>query len=279
MANAGGVARSRIGWGFFGAELKRRREEAGFTQRALGERVFCSGAYIGQIEAGVRRPQLELAKRIDIELGTGGFFARVCEELINSSPDADWFAEVSSLEGMAVAIQSYSPTVVPGLLQTPDYARAVFVAGCRFAMDEEIESWVAARLARQCILDDPTRPMLWSVLDEGVIRRPVGGRAVMREQLLHLTELMRRRRLVLQVLPYAAGASALDAMLKLMSFEDAPPLAYSEGVMSGSLLDDPAQVARCRLAYDLVRAAALSPEASVALIESVAEEYAGEDRA
>ncbi|GAA0430087.1 helix-turn-helix transcriptional regulator [Streptomyces luteireticuli] len=278
MANGGVFGQQRVGWGFFGTELKIRREGAGLTQQELGAKVFCSGSYIGQFEAGIRRPQPDIAKRIDVELGTDGYFTRVYEELIKGSPNADWFADVAYLEGLARAIQSYAPTFMPGLLQTPAYARAVFLAGCPFSSDDEIETWTAARLARQRLLEDPTRPLLWTVLDENVVRRPVGGAAVMREQLTRVLSLARKRRVMVQVLPYSAGAPSLESMLKLMTFDDAPPVAYTEGVMSGALLDDPAQVARCELTYDLVRAAALSPEASLALIESAAEGYAHEER-
>ncbi|MBB5117978.1 XRE family transcriptional regulator [Streptomyces eurocidicus] len=277
MANgrgAGGFGRSKVGWEFFGSELKRRRETAGFTQQELGTRVFCSGSYIGQFETGIRKPQLDAAERIDEALKTDGFFARMCEGLINSSPYIDYFSEVAYLEGLADSIRAYAPMFVPGLFQTAAYARAILLATFPFTPDEELESRVATRLARQGIVDHPTEPMLWVVLDESVLRRQVGGAVVMREQLMRVVTLVRNRRIGMQVLPFGAGAPALSGMLKLMTFEDAPPVAYSEGVMSGSLLDDPALVARCERTYDLVGAAALSPEASLSLVQSVAEEYA-----
>ncbi len=273
---AKGHGQHKVGWDFFGAELKIRREAAGFTQQDLGSRVFCSGSYIGQFETGIRKPQLDVAERIDAVLKTDGFFARMCEELINNSPFADFFAEAAYLEGIATTIRLYEPMFVPGLLQTPAYARAVFLAGFPFAPDEEIDSWVAGRMARQRILDHPTDPMLWAILDEGVIRRKAGGSAVMSDQLEHVSHMAQKRRIGLQVLPLDVGAPVLDSMLTLMTFEDAPPVAYSEGAMSGNLLDDPAVVAQCALAYDHARAAALSPEASLSLIRSVAKEYADE---
>lgn len=267
---------SKVGWEFFGSELKWRREATGLSQQELGRRVFCSGAYIGQFETAVRKPQLDVAQRIDVELDTGGFFARMCEKLIDSSPYTHYFAEAVYLESLATAIREHAVMFVPGVLQTAAYARAVFLAGLPFATDDEIDSRVATRLARARLLDHPTEPLLWVVLDEGVIRRKVGGAAVMHEQLEHVASLAQRRRIFLQVLPYAAGASPLGGMLTLMTFEDAPPVAYEEGHRTGGLVDDPTLVARARAAYDLVSAAALSPEASLSLIRSVAKEYADE---
>ncbi|MEU1308905.1 helix-turn-helix transcriptional regulator [Streptomyces cinnamoneus] len=270
----GRYGQSRIGWEFFGSELKRRREEAGLTQQELGRRVICSGSYIGQFETAMRKPQLDVAQRIDVELGTGGLFARMCEELISSSPFTSYFAEAVYLERLAIAVREYAPTFIPGLLQTAGYARAVFLAGLPFAPDEEIESRVATRLGRAQLLDRPTRPLLWVVLDESALRRKVGSAAVMCEQLTHVASLARRRRIAMQVLPFAAGAPGLGGMLTLMTFDDAPPVVYEEGHAHGGLVDDPAMVSRAKQAYDLVSAAALSPELSLRFIQSVAKEYA-----
>jgi len=116
---------ARVGWEFFGAELRLRREEAGCTQQELGDRVFCPDTCIGQFEAAVRKPQLDIAQRIDEELRTGGFFARMCEELINSSPFADCFVEVAELRTRATTICERAPLLVPGLLQVEACAKAI----------------------------------------------------------------------------------------------------------------------------------------------------------
>ena len=273
-SRSGRSGQPRVGWEFFGSELKRRREESGFTQQELGERVFCSGAYIGQFETAVRKPQLDIAQRIDEELQTGGFFARMCEELINSSPFADYFTDAAELQGVAEAICEWSPTLVPGLLQTEGYARAIFRAAQPFRPAKEREDWVRSRMERTRLLDGPTGPSLWVIVDEGVLRRPIGSDAEMAAQLHHLAEMAHGDRVLVQVLPFKARAHALlEGNVTLMTFTDAPPVAYVEGPYSGQLLDDPATVTRCETNYDLARAAALPPEESVALIESAAKEY------
>jgi len=260
-------------WEFFGAELKRRREEAGFTQVELGARVFVSGGYIGQFEQAIRKPQFDVAQRIDALLQSGGFFERMWRKLIDDKRYADYFAEVVELERTATKICEFAPTLVPGLLQTPAYARAVMLAGNPFITDEYIEEKVTARRERARILDDATRPVYWAILHEHVLRVPVGGAGEMAEQLDHIASLVRQRRIAVQVLPYAVGAYPLmGRMVQLMEFGDAPPTAYTEAVYSGNLLDDPALVKRVQGAYDLLRAAALPPEASLVLIESAAED-------
>ncbi len=164
--------------------------------------------------------------------------------------------------------------MIPGLLQTSDYARAVFLAGNPFATDEYIEDLVNVRMDRTRLLKDATRPKYWAVLHETALRIPVGGQAVMAHQLEYIASLMRERKVAMQVLPFAAGAHPrMGKMMKLMNFEDAPPTIYTEGVASGSLLDDPTLVRRTWASYDHIRAAALSPEASLALIQSAAEDY------
>ncbi|MGI5425678.1 helix-turn-helix domain-containing protein [Streptomyces sp. CA-179760] len=261
-------------WEFFGTELKRRREDAGITQAELGLRVFVSGGYIGQFEQAIRKPQLDVAQRIDGVLQTDGIFERLCRKLIDDKRYADYFARAAELEAQATKICEFAPALVPGLLQTPAYARAVTLAMNPFAPDEFIDEKVSGRMERAQILKDATRPVYWAILHENVLRIPVGGPAVMAEQLEHVVALARERTVMVQVLPYTAGAySVMTGDLRLMEFADAPPTAYTEAVYSGTLLDDPPVVKRVQSAYDLLRAAALSPEASLDLIESAAEDF------
>lgn len=259
-------------WEFFGAELKRRRENAGITQVELGSRVFVSGGYIGQFEQAIRKPQRDVAERIDEALQTDGIFERMWRQLIKEQRYADYFAHAAELERLATKISDWEPSVIPGLLQAPAYTRALVVATHPFATDELIEERVTARGERSEILKDATRPEYWAIVHETVLRMPVGGPQVTAEALEHMATLARRRKVVLQVLPFSAGAPANNGSLRLMEFDDAPPTAYTETSFSGSLLDDPAVVKRASRAYDLIRGAALSPEASLALIESAAED-------
>lgn len=260
-------------WEFFGTELKRRREDAGITQVELGARVFVSGGYIGQFEQAIRKPQLDVAQRIDEALQTDGIFERLCRRLIDDPRYADYFAGVVELERLASTVCDFEPTVIPGLLQTPAYARALTLATHPFAADEFVEGRVTARVERSRILDDAARPVYWAVVHETVLHVPVGGAEATAQTLEHMCLMAAERKVLLQVLPFSAGAPANSGSLRLMEFEDAPPTAYTETSFSGSLLDDPAVVHRARRAYDLIRGAALSPEASLALVRSAAEGF------
>ncbi|MGW4982661.1 helix-turn-helix domain-containing protein [Streptomyces mirabilis] len=261
-----------------GAELRHAREKAGLSQDELGQPLFVSGAFIGQLEAGTRRMHLEYARQIDEILGANGFFERNCKALAKSRYP-DHFAEAAEAEAIATAIREYAALLIPGLLQTEGYARAVFRAYQPTATEDVIDELVAARLERARLLADPTTPLLWAVLDEAVLRRKVGGVQVMAGALRHVATLARRHRIIVQVLPFDAEAHAsMTGALTLLDFEEAPPLAFIEGPSMGRLEDDPATVTRHQLTYDLLRASALAPQESLALIESVAEDYAHEDQ-
>ncbi|MFI9762569.1 Scr1 family TA system antitoxin-like transcriptional regulator [Streptomyces sp. NPDC051963] len=260
-----------------GAELRHAREKAGLSQEELGGRIFVSGSFIGQLEAGTRRMQLDHARMLDEVLGTEDFFARNCRAVAKSRYP-EHFAEAAEAEAGATAIRQYAPMLIPGLLQTPAYARAVNRAHDPTAPEETIDEWVEGRMSRTRLLDHPTGPLLWVVLDEAALRRETGGRSVMAEALCHIGGLTRRGRVIVQVLPFNAGAhTAMGGSLKLMDFEDAPPLVYFEGVRTGRLEDDPATVAHLRFTFELLTASALSPEKSLALIEALAQDYTHEE--
>lgn len=260
-----------------GAELRHAREKAGLSQEELGLRLFVSGSFIGQLEAGTRRLQREYARLLDEVLGTEDFFLRNCGAAAKSKYP-EHFAEAAEAEATATAIRQYAPLLIPGLLQTPAYARAVCRAYQPTAPEKTIDALVTARMERARILDDPTEPLLWVVLDEAALRRATGGPEVMAEALRHIAGLVRRSRAIVQVLPFDAGAhTAMQGAIKLMDFEEAPPLVYFEGVGTGRLEDDPATVRHQRLTYELLTAAALSPKNSLALIEAMAQDYAHEE--
>ncbi|MFJ4503445.1 helix-turn-helix domain-containing protein [Streptomyces sp. NPDC088864] len=256
-----------------GAELRHRREQAGLSQTELAERLFVSGSFVGQLESGVRRMQMEQAIQLDDFFKADGFFVRNCKALAKSKYP-DHFADAAEAEARATEIKEYAPQLIPGLLQTEAYARAICWAYQPTAAEDVIDDLVAGRLERSQLLADPTTPMLWAVLDEAVLRRRVGSPKVMAEALRHIANLIRQHRVIVQVLPFSAGAhTALTGSLKLMSFSDAPPMAYLQGLETGQLQDDPATVRKYELTYNLVVASALPPTASLALIESVAEDY------
>ncbi|CAM5500542.1 helix-turn-helix transcriptional regulator [Streptomyces sp. ID03-2B] len=256
----------------YGEELKLRRIAAGLTQEALSEMVVCSPTLISHYEAGRRLPSPEDAQRIDRALGTDGFFERWLEDL--DPAFAHYFKEVAELEQEATEIRQYGGSLIPGLLQTKAYSRAVFEAYRPNYCAEELDELVVSRAKRGLLLDKPSAPETWILLDEGALRRRIGGPQVMTEQLRKVADMADSGRLRLHVLPLSSGAHALlEGMVYLLSFADAAPLAYIEGLQNGRLLDDPALVAACHTSYTLALSDAASRQTSVALVRSIAEEH------
>jgi hypothetical protein len=144
--------------------------------------------------------------------------------------------------------------------------------------DEERDRLALTRLARATVLDDPVSPAVSAVLDEGVLRRPIGGPAVMADQIMHMVGLVERERVRIHVLPFGLGAHALlPGMVSLMWFEDQPPAAYSEGAFIGKVHDSPDVVRRLQGTYDLALGDALPLKESTALMRTIAEEYGYHD--
>jgi transcriptional regulator with XRE-family HTH domain len=257
----------------YGDELKRRRGAAGLTQEELSQRAIMSRTHIAHIEGGRRRPSLDDARRLDQVLHTGGVFERFLPTL-DGRKVAEHFETAKEMEQQATVIRQYAATLVPGILQTEAYARAVFQTGFPPKTDEECDKALVTRLGRAHILDDPKSPVMWTMLDEAVLRRHVGGPAAMAEQLRHIVGLGEQRRVRVHVLPFGAGAHALlESMVSLMWFEDLPPVVYVEGWQTGKVWDLPSVVQQGMAAYDLALGDALSHRKSLALMRSVAEEY------
>jgi transcriptional regulator with XRE-family HTH domain len=257
----------------YGREIRYQREKAGMSQEELGELLFLSRSQVTRMELGTRRVPPGCAEMLDTILNTGDYFVRNLDGA-RATPHPEHFADAAELEGLANDIRQWEPLTVPGLLQTEAYASAIVHGWDPVLSDEKVKERVAARLARALIFANADNPHYWVILSESALRIPVGGPAVMAEQIRHLIEMVKRNRIILQVLPFSAGAHpGIQGALKLMKFDEDAPMAYLPGLETGTLVDDPAAVKRFTLAYDLLGAAALSPKASLTFIEAVAEEY------
>ncbi|WP_055592903.1 helix-turn-helix domain-containing protein [Streptomyces hirsutus] len=257
----------------YGVKLRKLRVRAGFTQRGLGDLIPIAHSRIAQFELGKETPPEDVNARLDEILEADGDLVDLWTH-IKRTPIPDWARKFVAYEARANAMHKYMAHSVPGLLQTEAYAREVLRHGQPWCTVAEIEENVAARLSRQSLLRKPQPPLLWVVLDESVIRRPVGGPTVMREQLASVLEAAHTPHIEVQVMPFAAGAhSAMGGSLTLLSFDNAPDVAYLEAGHSGELVEDRAMVTRHSHRYDLVHARALPPEASAALIRRAMKEY------
>ncbi|MFE5397307.1 Scr1 family TA system antitoxin-like transcriptional regulator [Streptomyces sp. NPDC056568] len=269
--NAGGPGASTAA--VFGEVLRHFREAAGLTQEGLAARIPCDRSHVARVEAGSRVPQDTFAKTCDELLGAGGVLGRLWGR-IDWYPEVehpDWFRRRAEMDTVAVALREYQERVMPGLLQTEAYARALF---SRVASGEELEERVRARLSRQQRFMGDEPPSYVVVLDESCLRNVVGGPAVMGEQCAHLLAVGRRANIRVQVAPAnRPGIVRPNASMSLIKLPDGREWVYSESLDRGHFTDDPAVYARHLRTYDVLRADAPSAPESAALISDLMARY------
>ena len=187
-----------------------------------------------------------------------------------------WFSLYVSLEGEASLIRAYEPHCVPGLLQTADYARALLRTGFPHASEEEMDRRVALRTGRARLLDGPKAPTLWAVVDEQVLRRHVGSPQVMREQIDHLTELVARPNVTLQIIPFTAGPHpGMFGPFQLFRFDipELPDIVYTEGLTGATYLDQRPDTAVYLEVLDRMGAQAAPVPHTEALLGEIRKEF------
>ena len=274
MANIRNLDPSASPLDYYGAELRRLREEAGLNQPQLGKILFCTGSLVGQVETARKVPTREFSERVDAALLTGGTFTRLVGLVLRSQLPT-WFQAYAEMEARAQYISSFQAQLVDGLLQTAAYARALL--GVRSTRN--LDAKVAARMDRQRIIERDEPPLIWVVLSEAVLCQMVGGRQVMREQLAHLLAMQERSWVKIQILPFAAGAhTGMMGSFNLLRFDGDHDLVYTEDFVQGHMTANPAAFREGSLRYDHLRAAALSVEDSAALIARAREERYGDPR-
>ncbi|MFI1253040.1 helix-turn-helix transcriptional regulator [Streptomyces netropsis] len=261
------------GAAYFGAEVRVWRTHQELSQRELGEKATYGQQYVAKVEAGERLASPEFATACDVVFGTPGMFARLRKRAAQRGYP-EWFEPYVRLEQRATTILVYNPTLLMGVLQTEAYAHAVFrKAHPRDELDVTAEK-VARRLKRRQVLEGEAPPLLWVVLDEACLRRMIGNPSVMHDQMAHLLGLADSPHVTLQVLPFRSGGPASHLPLTVLRFrDDEPDALYVENSVSGQVIDSPATVADANVTYDRLRADALSPEESLALIRKVMEEW------
>ena len=277
------VRRKRLG-----IELRRLREQAELTCEDVGQRLECSGTRISRMETGriSVRPG-DVRELLEVYGVTGA----EADSLVQLAREArrkgwwhtyarvlpHWFEAYIGLESEAVRLRDFQPMVIPGLLQTEDYARAVLRAAPHAGSSPEIDRQVALRMERQKILSQDCPPDLWVVLSESVLRIQVGGLAVMRAQLHWLAEVAGQPNLTLQVLPFAAAAHVHPiSPFTILEFPDAgdPAVVYLEHLTGSLFLENEDDVRRHRVIFDHLCAEALSTGQTAGLIARMAAELA-----
>lgn len=213
----------------------------------------------------------DLPERLDAAFGAGGLFGKLYG-LARKETHPDQYRRRMELETRARLIQEFAGHFVPGLVQTEAYARALFEINNPKATPDEIQELLTARMGRQALLSADPTPDFSVILDEAVLRRTYGGPAVMRPQLERLIDLTLTPTSVVQILPFAHGGHALaGGTLTLMTLDNGSQVAYEESISTGTLLEEKHVVTACQRAYDLLRACALSPRETAALIRAAME--------
>ncbi|MEE1844779.1 MULTISPECIES: helix-turn-helix transcriptional regulator [unclassified Streptomyces] len=258
----------------YGARLRSSREARGWKQDDLGELIGYSGRHISGVETCCKPPTRKFSVAVDAAFGTEGTaesFERAWNE-IRHGVLLQGFPEYVGYEGRAVEIRLYEIGIVPGLLQTPEYAQVLADSAVRRGAitAEQAAERVAFLAERQATLERPKPPMLFVTMDESCIRRPVGGADVMDAQLARLQEFAELPNTLLQVAPYAIGERrTFDLPVNLLTLSDRSVICYAESQSKGHLDRESASVLTMLTAYHQLQGEALSPAASMAMISQL----------
>jgi transcriptional regulator with XRE-family HTH domain len=249
----------------FGAEVRLERERLNMSRAELGKAANCGYSLVAKIESGDRVPALDFAEACDrVFPHSNGRFARLWPVALRYA-FPPWFRRYVELEWTASAVRMFHPQLVPGLVQTEEYARAVL----RTSRPTNLDDLVTARMERQRILTRSSSPALWLILDEGVLRRTVGGKDVMRGQLSRLRDLAETPQHVVQIIPDRGSHHGWPSPFGLLSFSEGPDVVHVDGYPKSYVLAEPDDVATANGAYDLLKATALPPDESAPVIDSI----------
>ncbi|MFD3564959.1 helix-turn-helix domain-containing protein [Streptomyces sp. NPDC058686] len=252
-----------------GRQLKLQREASGLRAAEFGAAIGYGEDLVYKVEAGRRIPRSEYLDRADEVLGAGGLIAAMKPDVAEVRYPKK-VRDLARMEARAVELLAYGDHNLHGLLQTPDYARALFEMRLPAYEPAEVERAVAARVARQAIFERTPAPALGFIQEEVTLRRPLGGRMVLRQQLERLLELGQLRNVVIQVMPTDREEHAgMQGEAQVLKFKDGAAVGRSEGAFNGRAVFDPKQLRILELRFGMIRAQALTPRESLAFIAQV----------
>ncbi|CAL9590805.1 helix-turn-helix domain-containing protein [Streptomyces albus] len=253
----------------FGAVVQALREHAGLSRAELATRVQFSKHTVESVELGRRMPDDDFVERAEAALGDTGALRKAARHLTRGEVGlAAWFRRWARLERKAVSLCTYECRLVPGLLQSEAYARAVFDGTIPLRTDEETETQLAARIERQAMMRERPKVPFSFIVEEHVFRRRFGDADVMRELVGEVLARSAPRNVTLQVVPLQTGLHAcMDGPVQILETPAGQRLCYSEGQRNGRLISDRKEVRLLCQRYDTLRSQALSPKESRALLE------------
>lgn len=279
---------------WLGNSLRKIRDDLGLTLADVSERSGWDEGKVSRVENGVGRTDWSVVDALLTVYGVSHDDPRraALVALARALKEKSWwkayagklahpFADFLDLEGVATGMLSYEPLVIPGLLQTPEYALAVVKASRTWEHTDEVERFVDLRIQRKAILtrEQPHPVEFWAILSEAALRPHIGGTDVMRAQLQHLLDITTKQpNITLQVLPFSNGAATgMAAPFVLLSFPSeltgaVPEAVVIENLMGGLYLEDPDEVGRYNVAYEHLRASALPSDQSINLIRKIMKE-------
>jgi len=256
----------------FADMLREARHKAGLSSDDLGDKTGYAGATIRSVESGHRVPKPDFAKRMDQFFGYPRFF-EMAEERLRDLPFPASYRPFVPYERAARVLRIFEHVLVPGLLQTPEYARAV-LGKKPHTTEDEVENLLAARLARQEIITADEPPLMYALVDEAVLHRPIGGPEVMHGQVGHLADLAAWPNISIQVIPYSAGGHVgLLGAFVIAEAADMSATAFLENAADGQTIEDTDRVAQIVACFDALRGDALAVAASRDLIMKAEEKW------
>lgn len=257
-------------WHFLAYLLRFEREKNGCSLTQWGQIINAARSTVSNIEAGRLKIHEDQARKIDKKWNTGGLFELLLW-FARTAHDPDWFRQYVQYEIQAAVIRVYQNQVVPGPLQTEDYTRALLMA----SNVDDVDAAVRARMERQsAILDRPRPPFVWVLLDQSILEQEIGGRSVMKEQLLRLLELAAQPSISVRIIPKSAGAHpGLDGPFRIINLESRD-VAYAGAQRGGRLIEGTGEVREMGIDWDRIGQKSASEDASRSLIEAVLEDFA-----
>ncbi|WP_432193021.1 helix-turn-helix domain-containing protein [Streptomyces sp. bgisy027] len=252
-----------------GRQIKMWREAAGKKQGELGAAIGYGEEMVSSVERGRRIPKPDFLDKADEVLEAGGKLSAMKED-VERARYPKKVRDLAKLEDEAVELGAFAALHIHGLLQTPEYARALYEMRRPAYTEEEIDRLVAARMARKVVFERTPRPQITFVQEEATLRRPIGGRLVLRQQLEHLLEVTKLRHVSIQVMPLDREDHAgMMGSIRLLKIRGGKTLGHSEGQLYDRVISDPREVQILEMRYGMIRAQALPPGESTAFIEKV----------
>jgi transcriptional regulator with XRE-family HTH domain len=252
-----------------GRQVRLWREAANMRAADLGAAIGYGENQVYKVEAGKRIPKPEFLDRADEALGAGGKLAAMKKDVAEARYPKK-VRDLAKLEADAVEMGAYAAGVVHGLLQTEEYARALYGERRPAFSEDQVEHFLAARMARQAVFERQPAPLLTFVQEEATLRRPTGGRMVLRRQLEHLLEVSALRHVEIQVMPTETEEHAgLNGSHRVLKLSDGTAVGHIEAPLTSRLVSDPKAVQILEMRYGMIRAQALTPRSSRTFIEKL----------